>query len=328
MHDMRAQDASRSGGPSPERLVHADARIAQLARQPGSLLTRVVLLEAGFGRGAIAHRLRTGRLRREHRGVYTADAGPLEPAGQALAAVLACGHGAVVADGWSTWLWGLEAGPVGAPQVVRTGANREGPAGIRLRRTAWLPDHQVTEHRGVPVTTPARTLLDLAATGSPSRLERALGEALASRLITPAALRGLVATSRPGTVQLRRALQDSPGITRSEAERRLARLLRRAELPRPRLNVRVAGLEVDAYWPSSRLVLELDGFAAHRGVTAFERDRRRDQELAAHGVTVLRTTWAQLTERPEALCVRLGAVLARAQPDPRALDARTAAEAC
>lgn len=105
------------------------------------------------------------------------------------------------------------------------------------------------------------------------------------------------------------------------AERRFLRLIDRAELPRPRLNVRVGGVEVDAYWPALRFGAEVDGYASHGARLAFERDRRRDQHLIAAGVRISRVTWLDLVERPEALSARLGAALLAGLPPP-ALDAR------
>jgi very-short-patch-repair endonuclease len=116
---------------------------------------------------------------------------------------------------------------------------------------------------------------------------------------------------RPGTSALLRALAREPRLTRSQAERRLLALVRRAGLPLPETNVRVLGHEVDGLWRDERLIVEVDGFDAHGTRAAFERDRRRDAELVAPGYRVIRVTWRQLCDEPEQLIARLAAALAR-----------------
>jgi very-short-patch-repair endonuclease len=160
------------------------------------------------------------------------------------------------------------------------------------------------------VTTPARTLLDLAAAGSISRVELALDEARALRLVSQEEVAELAGSGRRGGAVLRGLIADAPGFTRSEAERRLRALARRARLPPPRTNVRLHGHELDAYWPQQRLAVEVDSYAFHTPRAAFEGDRRRDQELMAHGVRVARVTWRQLADEPEAVVARLAAGLA------------------
>jgi very-short-patch-repair endonuclease len=112
-----------------------------------------------------------------------------------------------------------------------------------------------------------------------------------------------------GVKALRHLTQDQPSLTRSEAERRLLYLVREAGLPLPQTNVRVAGLEVDFFWPELRLVVEVDGYAFHSSRAAFERDRRRDADLFAHGIDALRVTWTQIADEP----LSLVALLASAQ---------------
>jgi very-short-patch-repair endonuclease len=105
--------------------------------------------------------------------------------------------------------------------------------------------------------------------------------------------------------------QERPAFTRSEAEQRLLRLVRKARLPAPDVNASLHGFEVDFLWRDAALVLEVDGYAFHSGRAAFEQDRRRDAELAARGLTVIRVTWRQLADEPEAVVVRIGQALAR-----------------
>jgi very-short-patch-repair endonuclease len=113
-----------------------------------------------------------------------------------------------------------------------------------------------------------------------------------------------------GAAALRRALYDEPTLTRSEAERRLLKLIAAADLPAPMTNVRVHGLEVDLLWPKERLIVEVDGFAFHSTRAAFERDRRRDARLQARGYRVLRITWRQIVHEPQAVVARVAGLLA------------------
>lgn len=174
------------------------------------------------------------------------------------------------------------------------------------------PD-EVTRLRQIPVTTPARTLLDLA-TVLPSReLEQAIAKAERMHAGTQRRLLALLARypSRAGTPKLRELLDGSrnPALTRSEAEERFLELVRRAGLPAPDTNVHVHGYELDFLWREERLAVEVDGFAFHSDRSAFEADRRRDADLAASGIQVIRVTWRQIRDEPEATLARLAIAL-------------------
>ncbi len=146
-------------------------------------------------------------------------------------------------------------------------------------------------------------------------LARALEEAEVQRLVTRRQLAALLDRSRrrAGAGALRRALAryDTPALTRSEAERQMLELIRAARLPTPRTNTPVNGHEVDLLWPEHRLIVEIDGFTFHSTRTAFERDRARDQELQTAGYRVIRITWRQIQEEPEALIATLAAAYKR-----------------
>ncbi len=176
-----------------------------------------------------------------------------------------------------------------------------------------LDDRDTRTLQGVPITTPARTLLDLGTVLPPYLLERAIAEAEVCLL---ARRRDLVDQlernrGRPGTRALRAILDLDGGaaLTRSEAERRLLALVRTAALPLPQVNARLGTYEVDFLWPEQRLVVEVDGYAYHGNRAAFERDRERDVALAALGYTVMRVTWRQLVDAPEAIIARIAAAL-------------------
>jgi very-short-patch-repair endonuclease len=187
--------------------------------------------------------------------------------------------------------------------------------GVRIHRTRDLFPDEVTTVEGIPVTTAARTLLDLGEEMSSRELEQLVAHAVRTRLVTLDEL-GEMVERHPrhrGTPVLRQvlALQGGPAFTRSQAEEKLLGIVRRAGLPRPELNAAVLGHEVDFLWRSVRVVAEADGYAFHGSAQSFQADRRRDAELAAAGYRVLRFTWADLTTGHLATVARLAEALAR-----------------
>jgi very-short-patch-repair endonuclease/predicted transcriptional regulator of viral defense system len=310
MHNGRGRDG---GAPGREREVAALA-----ARQHG-VVTRGQLLQAGLSADAIDNRVKTKWLRLMHRGVYAV--GPVAaPDAMEMAAVLACGEGAVLSCMSAARLWHLVPYPAHDRAIdvtVPAGRDRRRP-GIRVHRVCSLERDEVTELKGIPVTIPARTLLDLATAATPRELERAAAEAERRQLASRSKLLALIARypRRPGTRALRVLLerQGRPALTRSEAEERFMALARRGRLPAPDVNVLLGSYEVDFLWREERLVVEVDGFAFHGSRAKFEGDRRRDAELAAQGLQVIRVTWRQIVDEPEAMLVRIAQALARAGP--------------
>jgi hypothetical protein len=198
---------------------------------------------------------------------------------------------------------------------VTAPASRAGGPGIRLHRTRSLDARETTTHRGIPITTLARTLLDLAASSPTNHLEHAIGVAMRNQLYDQ---RGIeqVLDGRPGTTALRRATTD-PAFTRGELERRFRALCRRAGLPRPHSNVVVADAdhhphEVDFFFPAHRLVVETDGWRDHGTRVAFERDRAKDAALVAAGYAVVRFTKRQIADDPDTVAARVRAGCCRA----------------
>jgi very-short-patch-repair endonuclease len=294
----------------------ADRTIADLAKKQRGVVSRAQLLAVGVTSDSIKHRLRAGRLHRVHPGVYRAGhTAPIHGARE-MAAVLACGNGAVVSHLSAAALLQLLPYPAKPGPVDITVAGRDPGSrrGIAVHRVTVLDERDVGSVRGVPVTTPARTILDLAAVLSSHSLERALAEAQVRRLVRRPDLVDQLGRNRGrrGTRMLRRvlALEGGPAPTRSDAERRLLRLVRAAELPIPRVNSRLGRYEVDFLWPEQRLVVEVDSFRFHSPRPRFERDRARDAALAAAGYTVIRVTWRQLVDTPEAVAARIAAALA------------------
>jgi very-short-patch-repair endonuclease len=287
-----------------------DESVRALAAQQHGLVTRTQLIGLGMRADSIQWQVRSGRLICHHRGVYRI--GPLTVArAQEMSAVLACGPAAVVSHHSAAALWQLPGahGSRIAVQISVVGAHRGRRPGVRTHRVRRLPPDEITKLDGVPLTTPARTILDLAGEADAADLERMVADACKRGIATVAQLRRLIARypNRRGVARLRGILDagSGPAFIRSEAEMRFLDLARTARLPLPKVNVLIAGLEVDFFWPPYRLVVEVDGFAFHSSRFSFERDRRRDATLIAHGFRVMRVTWRQIVEEPLALVVSL-----------------------
>lgn len=297
---------------------HAEVEkvIATLAGRQHGVVVRGQLLAYGLSKHHVQRRLDTGQLVPMHRGVYRA--GPVaSPRAREMAAVLACGEGAVLSHETAARLFGLKPGaPSSRPiHVARPTGTRRRP-GVRLHRLPTLSAGDVMKFDGLPITTPPRTLWDLASTNSRG-LEKVFASGLDRGLVRQSALQGLLRRhdGAPGSRAVRRLLEADPALTRSPAEDRLQELIREAGLPEPRTNVMVEGLEVDCYWPDGGVVVEVDGFAYHGSAAAFERDRSRDRRLVASGRTVVRITWQQMEQAPLRVIAELAQALALAARD-------------
>jgi len=299
-------------------VVHADQLIAFVAARQHGVIARDQLVALGLGRGAIAHRVKRAALHRVHRGVYLWGHEAPAPYARALAAVLACGAGSVVSHDSAAVLWGIRP-PIEGPIDVTLAADRVRQDGIRSHRTTTLHPADTRTLRGIAITSPARTLLDIAPQLAPPDLAAAVERAQVKRLVTKRDIAAAMgrAPRRAGASALR-ALVDEPAFTRSAAERCLLALLRAAKLPLPAFNARAEGYEVDALWRAERVVLEFDSYEFHATRAAFERDRRRDAAHTRARYVVLRTTWRELTGEPCVLVARIAETLALAQARHRA----------
>ena len=288
--------------------VRPEATVLACARRQHGVVTTTQLAAAGWSADAIFARERRGWLRRVHRGVYLV--GPVEAEhALAIAATLAV-PGSALSTYPAAVLHRLRPARDG-PMHVTTARDARSRPGLKIHR-AQLHPSDITRRHGIPVTSPARTLLDLAATEPAAEVDRALNEARILRLVSDASLNEQFSRypRHRGTAAFRKAAQAERGFTRSSAERRLKALVAKAALPRPETNVRLEGYEVDAMWREQRLLVEIDGFATHGTRKSFEEDRLRDQVLIAKGWRVLRITWRQLTSEPIAVATRLATALA------------------
>lgn len=294
--------------------------IRALAGRQHGVVARAQLVAAGVPAHAIDHRVRDGRLARLYRGVYLV-AGPIPGRYEReMAAVLACGEGALLSHRSATAVWMLLPPAVGErieEVSVRGGYRVPGPS-VRVHRVARLDPADRAVAHGIPITTPARTIVDIAATASARELEQALAKAVREGLTGRRQVARVIADAprRRGVATLRALLEagNAPAFTRSEAEERFLALVRRGRLGAPHANVVVRGTEVDFIWRSARLIVEIDGLAVHGLPAAFERDRRRDRVLTAAGYRVMRVTWSQIRDEPEVLLVHLAQALVSATP--------------
>jgi very-short-patch-repair endonuclease len=293
-----------------------EAAIAALAARQYGVVARWQLLELGLTSRAISYRLTVGRLHLVHRGVYAVGHKRISGRGRWMAAVLACGPGSALSHRSGAALWGFLG--AASPRIDVTTPRRGGRsiAGVRRHRARRLPPEDTTMVDGIPVTTVARTLFDLAEVLDLSRLERAFEAAERAELLDMRAVL-LTAERNPGRrahKQLHALLPSltSPAPTRSELERLFNRLCRLADLPLPQVNVLVKSFEVDAFWPAPRLIVEVDSWEFHKTRAAFERDRARDAQLMLAGYRVIRVTYLQLRDQPKRVAETLRTLLAAA----------------
>ena len=262
----------------PESLTRwADRFISRLAANQHGVVARSQLLAAGVTAQQIRVRLRSGRLHEVHRGVYLVGHAVPPPLAVEQAALLASGDQSVLSHRSAANLWNLLPYPATAPAWVTVPSKRSASRPrIQIRRAA-LPSRDVRRRRGLRLTSPHRTILDLCLLLGEEELEWTVAEAAYRKLASEAELRAQIERNegRRGVAKLRRVL-DLPGgprRTRSPAERQMLRLLRRAGISEFETNARLHGYEVDLLWREEGLAVEVDGYDAHSGRVAFERDR-------------------------------------------------------
>jgi hypothetical protein len=285
-----------------------EPQIAAIAGRQGGVTAIAQLLDAGLDHNAIARRVKAGRLHLLFRGVYAVGHRHLGVSGRRWAAVLACGPSAALSHASAGTAWVISRAGGDLDVLVPLGG-RTAPPGIRLHRTRSIAPDELTRLHGLPITTPARTLLDLAATLTTKRLSTAISRAEQHRLLDFDDLHRLLARHprRPGTPTLRTVLASytGPRDTHSALEDLIAEL----DLAPPQHNVLIHGAVRDFAWPRKRLVVEADSYSWHRSPTALDDDRQRDVTLALAGWRTLRFTYAQVTQRPGYVTAAIRAAL-------------------
>jgi very-short-patch-repair endonuclease len=292
--------------------MEADRVIQALGARNNRVVTRRALDAAGVGTNVITNRVVTGRIYRHHHGVYLLD--PPERASRITlmtAAVAACGPTAVLSHRSAAEFWGMVGPHPGYLEVTVVGHNAGDRPGIRRHRVSEVDPGDIRTRRGIPVTSPARTVLDNARAPD---LEDLIATAIDRGLASPRQIEQAIerCSSRRGVRRLHGILNQpgGPRRTRSWAERRLLALVRQAGLPVPLTNRMLNGYQVDAVWPEHRLIVEVDGYEFHGGRRAFETDRKRDAAHVAAGYRVIRFTADQLEHEPLIVIGQLSAALA------------------
>jgi very-short-patch-repair endonuclease len=271
-------------------------------------VARWQLLDAGVSPDQVDLRLATGRLHELHRGVYLVGHAVPPPLAMETAALLAC-RKAILSHRTAGSLWKLLPYPAPYPACVTIPPARGATRPKLEVHRAPLDPRDVRRRHGLRLTSPPRTILDIAATSEPDELEPLIAEAQYRRLATDQELRDQLARNpgKRGVRRLREVL-DLPGgarRTRSPSERELLTLLRRARIDGYEINARVHGYEVDFLFPDAGLVAEVDGYDAHSGRVAFERDRLKAATLTAHGLVVMHITGRQIRRDPDGVVARI-----------------------
>jgi hypothetical protein len=282
-----------------------ERELARIASAGHGVVTRAELLRAGISTEEIRQRLLSGALLYEHRGVYRV--GYRAPSIEAtyLAAVRACGERALLSGRAAGHLLGALKGPPPPPEVTAPTERRI--PGVTTRRERHLDPRDATTWRAIPVTTMARTLVDLAAVLSVDDLARACHEAGIRHATTPHAVEAVLARrpNSPGATTLRRILRGDVHVTLSALESRFLARLKQAGLTLPMTNQPAGGRR----WPTHRLTVELDGYRYHHSRHAWEQDRRREREARARGDEFRRYTYADVVEDPQPMLAELRALL-------------------
>jgi predicted transcriptional regulator of viral defense system len=286
-----------------------DLALAQLAERQHGVVSLSQLASLGLSRSGVQSRICRGRLHRVHRGVYSVGHPLLTVEGRYMAAVLACGPGAVVSHRSAADLLDLRRTDRATVDVTTPGQRGRKRQGIDAHRSVSITAADTTRVRGIPCTTVARTLLDLTDVVDDRAVERAIERAEQLRRFDLRALERTLARAegRAGTSRLRDLIRSGlrkPTLTRNELEERFLHLCRGAGLPEPEVNAWIplsegGGAEADFFWREQRLAIETDGNETHGTRQAFERDRLRDQQLAVAGFRVVRFTWRQVEDEPD-----------------------------
>ncbi|MFL5827328.1 MAG: DUF559 domain-containing protein [Thermoleophilaceae bacterium] len=308
MTDLGRIDLNNSGEYSP-----GFARVATLASRQHGVAARWQLADLGLSRNEIDYWVATRRLHCLFRGVYAVGHTSVSPRGRAIAGVLACGPEAVLSHRSAADLWGIRR-TARSNMEVTAPRGRAGHSGIQLHRVRALAPRDRAMREGIPVTALPRTYLDLAEVLKPRQVQRAIEEGDRLGVFDLTAVMDICKRS-PGRrgVPILIALceqAEEPPLTRSEAERLFLDICVDYGIRRPAVNAVVEGLEVDMLWLDERAIVEIDGYAFHRGRRAFERDPERDTILTLAGYRVIHITYKRLTREPAQVAERVRRLLA------------------
>lgn len=290
-----------------------DRTLGCLADRQYGVVSRTQLLAMGLSSDVVDRAVRSGRLRPVFRGVYAVGHTALRREGWWMAGKLAAGDGATLSHRSAAMLWGLLTGPVLPVELIGTGERGRKLTGVVAHRMRLDPT-EIVIRDGLRVTTPARTIVDLAPVLARRSLRETVERAQDLHRFRPVEIRAILDRDpgRPGTrplSDLLALLQPDADKARSHLERIFLALVRRARLPRPAVNEVIGGRSRDFVWPKERLVVETDGYRYHSSKGAQRRDRRRDRELTALGWRPVRFTYEEVAFEPGEVARELAALL-------------------
>jgi very-short-patch-repair endonuclease len=283
--------------------------VAAIARRQHGVVTRAQLLDAGVSGKEVDRRLEKGALLRIHRGVYRVGHRAPSIEARYMAAVLACGEGALLCGLAAAHLWGLTKGSAPPPEVTAPTERRV--KGVKTHRRRGGEPERGTKCRGIPITTVPSTLVDASSLLSLPDLARACHEAGVKYGTTPKQVDAVLEQrpNAPGAAKLRKVLRGEQRVSLSALERRFLKLLREANLPLPETNKPAGTKRVDCRWPAHKLTIELDSYRYHRSRHAWEQDRKREREARARGDDFCRYTHDDVFERPDQVLGELTVLL-------------------
>jgi predicted transcriptional regulator of viral defense system len=311
-HDMAHFSAHQRG------VAHA---IGRLAVAQNGVVALEQLERLGLSRRAIHDRERAGRLHRIHQGVYSLTPSVMTQRGRFMAAVLACGPGAVLSHRSAAYLWGLV--DKWEEPIDVTAPNRRGrsPDGVAAHRDGSLRPIDTTTLHGVPCTSVARTILDFAGVAPDWEVRKAVAEAEVLQILDKSKLRALLKRSRRrrGVARLRLVLDTihpQTKRTRSELERLFLGMCEKRGVPEPEVNVWLPApdgkrYQSDFLWRDAKLIVEADSRRFHDTDSAFVSDRKRQQQLELAGWRVSRCTWEEVEKEPRRLALTVEGLLAQ-----------------
>ena len=282
--------------------------LAGLAHGRKGLVGREAMLAAGLSPGQIDWRVQSRLLIPEYEGIYRLGHSAPSLESSYLAAVLACGEGALLSGRAAAYLYGLLKGRAPGPEVTTTRYRK--PPGVIVHRKRLIHPRDATEYRGIPVTTVPRTVADMAGHTTPGDLALLFHEARIRFSVTPEHVEAVLARSRVrGAAALRRVMWGDEHVLLSELERGFIALLDTHHLPLPGTNIPRGAHWVDCWWPEFRLTVELDTYRYHGTRHAWEKDQRREREARKRG-DHRRYVWGDVFETPEELLADLSPALA------------------
>jgi very-short-patch-repair endonuclease len=308
---------ARGGASEPltGRRGGGDLAASRIAARQKTLVTTPQLLACGLSDDAVSHRLGTGRLHVVFRGVYSMGCGELPPLARELAALLACGGHSFVSHRSAAFVWGMIEAPPPEVEVSVVGRCCKSRKGLHVHRLQTIDKRELRRHEGLWISSPARALLEIAATSPADELADAVTAGVAKRLLTPRDIETVRERNagRRGAARLAAVIGDetAAAITRSQAEKAFWKLIRDARLPRPVANQPLGPYVPDFMWPDERLIVELDSYQFHGGPGAFQNDHEKDLVYRDAGFDVLRPTRNHVVHQPMRVLVMVVRALAR-----------------